>query len=166
MSTPYGCLRGSSRTARHTCSRMRGGGRTLPCSTKGSYSGHSAACRACKAPTDDTRHELGLSPVPPRLFGRRHAVRVYSRPRPHHTQYTHQATGAAWALSKAYVVNWIKILIPLHGTGPLDRLALPRWCACVCVCGGGHNINTVRIEVHAAEAVSSPTYHLTGRRRR
>ena len=74
MSTPYGCLRGSSRTARHTCSRMRGGGRTLPCSTKGSYSGHSAACRACKAPTGDTRHEHGLPPVPPRPFGRRHAV--------------------------------------------------------------------------------------------
>jgi len=37
-----------------------------------------------------------------------------------------------------------------HGTGPLDRLALPHWCL---VCSlGGHKQTRYRIEVYAAEA--------------
>ena len=62
-----------------------------------------------------------------------------------------------WLL--AWDVRFIYLFIYRHrlkaGTGPLDRLALPRWCTR----GGGVITNTVstdRIEVHAAEAVSSP----------
>ena len=40
-----------------------------------------------------------------------------------------------------------------HGTGPLDRLALPHWCV---HWGGDNKHGRYRIEVHAAEAVSSP----------